>query len=61
MDIGFDQNVHATNTIQVHLLIFVLPPVTEFHQVCAAGIVLLVALGEDGVFWKRFGQPAALV
>lgn len=43
MDISFDKNVHATNSVKLDLDILVVAPVAHSSHVSAAGIVLLVA------------------
>jgi hypothetical protein len=40
MDISFDQDVYTTNTVQLHLFIFVVTPVTHLGHVLAFGIDL---------------------
>lgn len=59
--IGLDEDVDATNAVKLHLLVLVLPPVSHADQVCAAGVVFLVTLGENGVRVQGLLQAAGLV
>jgi hypothetical protein len=61
MNISLNEDVDATNTIQCHLLVFVVPPVSHARHIFTARIVLLVALGKDHVLVERSCQPAALI
>lgn len=42
VDIGFHQNVHATDPIQGDLYVFVISPITHTGHVCSIGLVFLV-------------------
>lgn len=55
MYVRLDENIDATDAVQLDLFVFVLPPIAELHQVRPASIVLFVALGENGIFRERIG------
>lgn len=61
MDIGLDENVHATNSVKLNLLVLVLSPVTHADHVGAAGIVFLVTFSQNGVGVQGLTQAATLV
>lgn len=43
MNIGFDEDVDTSDTIERNLNVFVVAPVAHLGHICAAGLVLLVA------------------
>jgi hypothetical protein len=47
MNICLDDNVNATNTIQLHLVVFVISPVTHLGHIGPTGIVLLVSYSRN--------------
>lgn len=61
VNVGLDEDVDATNAVKLDLLVLVLPPVTHADQICAAGVVLLVAFGEDGIGVKGGTEAAGLL
>ena len=61
MHVGLDKNTDAANTIELNLLVLISAPVTHLGHVVAAGLVLLVAFGEDNVITKGFTKLPALV
>jgi len=59
--ISLDEDVDATNAVKLHLLVLVLAPVTHANQVCAAGVILLIAFGQDDIRVKGLLQAHGLV
>ena len=42
VDVSFDDNVDATNSVELYFFVLVLPPVPHFGHVCPASLVLIV-------------------
>jgi ABC-type molybdate transport system permease subunit len=61
VDISLDEDVDTTNSVELHLLVLVLAPVTHANQVSTTGVVLLVAFGQNGVGGKSRTQAATTV
>lgn len=61
VNVSLDEDVDTTNAVQLDLFVLVLAPVAHANQVCAAGVVLLIAFGEDGVGVQSLAQTAGLV
>ena len=56
VNIRLDQDIHTTDTIKRNLDILILAPVAHFGHIRAAGLVLLVALGEHDVLVQTRGE-----
>lgn len=61
VDIGLDEDVDTTDTIELNLLVLVLAPVTHADQVGTASVILLVTFGEDSVGVESGTKAAGLV
>ena len=61
MNICFDNDVDATNTIKIDLFVFVVSPIAHSCHVLSASIVLFVALGKDNIFIQARSQSATFI
>lgn len=50
MNIGFDDDVDTTDSIQLEFLVLVFPPVTFSSHVAASGVEFSVSLDDDSIF-----------
>lgn len=56
VDIGLDNDIDASDTIQFHLLVLVFPPIAKGNKVFSSRVEFLVSLHEDGVFIQGISE-----
>ena len=61
MNIRLNENIHATNAVQLNLFIFVMSPIAHAGHICPASVVLFISLCEDNVPIEGDGKSAAPV
>ena len=61
MNITFHENIDTSNSIQLNLLIFIVPPVTHFRHISPPRVILFVTFCKDDVFIEACCQSAPLL
>lgn len=61
MNIGLDDNINTTNTVELNFYILVVPPVTHSNEILTTGVVFLVTFRQNCVRVQRRAKSTCLV